>query len=424
MTSVLKYNCDSCFRDISAVVHIQCAECEEVDLCVECFGNGTHLSTASHHLPSHSYRVIPPLCELVGLSADWRADEEVVLIEALEANGLGNWAEVAEQLPDRSPVDCLLHYVAVHLSPDVHDTMQSVVNRPLLPNNNAPSHPATHEIAGYMPGRGEYEVEWDNDFELNYLKDLTITPDDEEKQLKVAILKHYYSIIEERRARRMLALNLGMTKDFKRTQQAERARSRTEQKVLQHLRPFARFLSTLDFENLVAGCVEEEELRRRIGQLQEYRRAGLRSFSQVPSFEQDQKHLDLYLKGGGSIMSIIEPVNNANCTQYNSNYNVMATSQQQSQPSARKASAPLNIANMEGYEVLSEKERHICSILRLYPRLYLSIKDTLIREYLKHGYLRRAQARAAVKIDVNKTSKLYDFFVSAGWVRPATDGVD
>jgi transcriptional adapter 2-alpha len=193
-------------------------------------------------------------------------------------------------------------------------------------------------------------------------------------------------------------------------------------------------MSSVDFDVLVAGCVEEEELRRRIQQLQEYRRAGLRSFSQVQLFEQDQKHLDLYLKGGGSIMGILEPntivhqqthqihLKHPYATTSASNTTISPANTTFAQPLSRKASAPLNITNLEGYELLSEKERHICSILRLYPRLYLSIKDTLIREYLKNGFLRRAQARAAVKIDVNKTSKLYDFFVSAGWVRPATDG--
>lgn len=428
--AVLKYNCDSCFRDISAVVHIQCAECEEVDLCVECFGNGTVLSTASQHLPTHAYRVIPPLGEIRGLAEEWRADEELVLIEALEANGVGNWQEVAEQLPGRDGNACFLHYARVHLPPAVHDQCLRVVQHPVPANNGMPSLPATHEIAGFMPGRGEYEQEWENDFELTYLKDFQLLPttttnesEEHDKELKMAVLRHYCSVIEERQARRSFAHNNHYTKDFKKILQGERARSRTEQRVLHHLRPFARFLSPVDFDVMVAGCVEEEELRRRIQQLQEYRRAGLRSFSQVQCFEQDQKHLDLYLKGGGSIMSILEPPQLPTATPVGPvGSTPTPTTGGFAQPQARKASAPLNITNMEGYELLSEKERHICSILRLYPRLYLSIKDTLIREYLKHGFLRRAQARAAVKIDVNKTSKLYDFFVSAGWVRPATDG--
>jgi transcriptional adapter 2-alpha len=83
---------------------------------------------------------------------------------------------------------------------------------------------------------------------------------------------------------------------------------------------------------------------------------------------------------------------------------------------------PLNISHAEGVDMLSEKEREICSILRLYPRLYITIKDTLIKESLRLGGLKRAQARASVKIDVNKTSKLYDFFITAGWIKPPASG--
>lgn len=110
--------------------------------------------------------------------------------------------------------------------------------------------------------------------------------------------------------------------------------------------------------------------------------------------------------------------------QYSKNLQIVFASQNNSasSPISRKASMPLNISHADGIDLLSEKERHICSILRLYPRLYLNIKDTLIRECIRLGGLKRAQARAAVKIDVNKTSKLYDFFVAAGWIRPSAYG--
>lgn len=101
----------------------------------------------------------------------------------------------------------------------------------------------------------------------------------------------------------------------------------------------------------------------------------------------------------------------------NSNANILDGADDKSGVS-RKASNPLNITHADGIELLSEKEREVCSLLRLYPRVYLHIKDVLIREYLNHGGLRRSQARAAIKIDVNKTSRLYDFFVGAGWIKP------
>lgn len=80
--------------------------------------------------------------------------------------------------------------------------------------------------------------------------------------------------------------------------------------------------------------------------------------------------------------------------------------------------SPLDISDADGHELLSPNERNLCSILRLLPRLYLSIKETLIAANAKFGHLKRAQARSLIKIDVNKTSRIYDFFVGAGWINP------
>ena len=58
---------------------------------------------------------------------------------------------------------------------------------------------------------------------------------------------------------------------------------------------------------------------------------------------------------------------------------------------------------------------------RVYPELYLDVKESLVAESEKCGGLRLAEARRVVKIDVNKTRKLYDFFLAQQLVRkPST----
>jgi len=49
-----KYQCDSCNRDITNVVRIQCAECD-IDLCVTCFSSGVELKK---HKNNHPYKII------------------------------------------------------------------------------------------------------------------------------------------------------------------------------------------------------------------------------------------------------------------------------------------------------------------------------------------------------------------------------
>ncbi len=50
------------------------------------------------------------------------------------------------------------------------------------------------------------------------------------------------------------------------------------------------------------------------------------------------------------------------------------------------------------------------------------MKETLVREYARRGgKLRRREARELVKIDVNKTSRVWDFLVQQGFLNIASD---
>ena len=80
--------------------------------------------------------------------------------------------------------------------------------------------------------------------------------------------------------------------------------------------------------------------------------------------------------------------------------------------------APLNLANSPSLHLLTPEEQTLCSQLRILPKPYLVIKETLVREYARRGgKLRRREARDLVKIDVNKTSRVWDFLVQAGFLK-------
>lgn len=84
--------------------------------------------------------------------------------------------------------------------------------------------------------------------------------------------------------------------------------------------------------------------------------------------------------------------------------------------------APLNLANSPSLHLLTPAEQTLCSQLRILPKPYLVIKETLVREYARRGgKLRRREARDLVKIDVNKTSRIWDFLVQAGFLKITTD---
>jgi transcriptional adapter 2-alpha len=84
----------------------------------------------------------------------------------------------------------------------------------------------------------------------------------------------------------------------------------------------------------------------------------------------------------------------------------------------RKPANPLNISNAADLHLLSPSERTLCSQLRILPKAYLVIKETLFRELLRTGgTLRKRQARELIKIDVNKTARIFEFFQQQGWLR-------
>lgn len=86
-------------------------------------------------------------------------------------------------------------------------------------------------------------------------------------------------------------------------------------------------------------------------------------------------------------------------------------------PSKRKSGfTPIEIVGMPGYEKLTPTERELCRTVRLVPVSYLEFKEVLITENKKMGSIKLKTARKILKIDVNKTRRLFDFLVEEGYI--------
>lgn len=82
----------------------------------------------------------------------------------------------------------------------------------------------------------------------------------------------------------------------------------------------------------------------------------------------------------------------------------------------RPAPKPLDIATLPGYEELEEDERDLCSVLRLFPETYMAIRRLFIDECRKNNGLGKRAAREMVKMDVNKSSKVWEYLQNRGKV--------
>ncbi|WFD00791.1 Transcriptional adapter ada2 [Malassezia yamatoensis] len=108
----VRYHCDICGADITLTVRIRCAGgCNEFDLCGTCFCTGAE---TAQHKAWHAYRVIEQHVQPV-YCPDWGADEELLLLDGCQLYGVGNWADIADHIGNRSKAEVEQHFVSVYV---------------------------------------------------------------------------------------------------------------------------------------------------------------------------------------------------------------------------------------------------------------------------------------------------------------------
>ncbi len=103
------YVCDYCHKDLSTSLRVKCNECQDFDLCLECFAVGVEITP---HRNTHGYRIIDSLSRPL-YTMDWGIDEETLLLEAIERYGL-HWKQVSHHV-GRPSEDCKGHYLSVYV---------------------------------------------------------------------------------------------------------------------------------------------------------------------------------------------------------------------------------------------------------------------------------------------------------------------
>jgi len=431
----VQYHCDYCRKDISNVVRIRCAVCTDFDLCIECFSVGVELGD---HKNDHDYRVMENM-HFPFLSKDWGADEEQLLLEGLEIYGMGNWEDIAEHVSTKTKEQCKEHYEKFYMQsskfplPDLNtilSTREDVKklnaghgNVPALvgldpQNENAAaretrsrtggkiqepkpgaSRPVDPDLSGYMPNRGEFETEWDNEAEF-LIKDIEVSEDDDEetKGWKVRLLEIYNWKLDQRDSRRNVVINLGLH-DAKKRQIKERKRPKEEREIYNKTKKFTQVMGLTEYEAFVQNLILEKKTRERIKQLQEYRAMGLKTLTEDAERSLRKTRSDNY-------------------------YPTRSMSREDRTFRRARAKSGMEVTGKPGAELLSEKELQLCSQLKLYPNQYILIKEALIRESLhSQGEIKKANLKTLVNMDLNKSSRIFDFFEEAGWINATQRGV-
>lgn len=470
--SSVQYHCDYCQKDISNVVRIRCAICKDFDLCLECFSVGVEIK---EHKNDHDYKIMDymsfPLFE-----EGWGADEELLLLEAIQMYGIGNWSEISEHVgTTKSPEICRDHYFTVYiqsatspepdttktLTTDLKEYLRTRLGRHQSPSFAEPEPPASsalsqgqgskttsktnqkkkvkHNVscpiaapdqAGYMPKRKEFETEWNNDAEC-LIADIVLEDedDDEIRDLKGSALEVYNRRLDERLYRRAFVIENDLVEQKKKQAAAKEKKSKEEiqeeREISRAMQKFLQLQGKGEHEPFIDGLVQESLLRKRIMQLQEWRKMGIKTLIEGEVYEKEKARREAekgrMTRGVANSIYAMERTGVRGSKWINRHnaipWDLLTDDKDKKKGKLTRKQAPLDLTGAPKLECLSLKERELCGALRLYPQQYVLIKETLIRESLRHGgQMPKALARKLIKIDTPRVNRIYEFIEKSGWI--------
>ena len=335
--------------------------------------------------------------------------------------------------------------------------------------------PSCHEVQGYMPGRLEFEVEHLNEaedavqhmqFEPGEGYDPTTGELDPEMILKMTVMNIYNSKLNARVDRKKFIFEHELL-EYKRNTAIEKKKSKDERDLFNKAKPFARLMTRDDFEVFTKDLEYELNLRQAIGQLQEWRLMQIGDLKSGEKYEHEkaQRAARIATQNSYERFATSKPIKAPTGPETNHTVATLTgaelplrtpqesqTPHQQSmvngtgerdkkpladgtgtantmstpvaqrpkfsiQPINNLTPMKLNNENGPDLHLLTTDERDICSHLRIMPKAYNAMKDSVLREAEKHnGLLKKKVVKEICRIDSTKGGKLFDFFVHCGWI--------
>lgn len=484
----VKYICNVCSNDITSTVRIRCAskQCVEYDLCVPCFAQAKH---NLHHDPrTHAYQVIEPHSIPI-YDEGWGADEELLLLEGAEQYGLGSWADVADHIGGyREKDEVRDHYIQTYVnsskfplperaSPsdtrlsdqipreefqsrkrrrieERKDAIAASATTAPVPSKPTSSVPSCHEVAGFMPGRLEFESEYFNEAEeavqhMQFSPEEGVNPAtghfDPETELKMVVMSIYNDRLTARTDRKRIIFNHKLL-DYKKNQALDKKRTKEQRDLYNKLKPFARIMSHPDYVTFYEDLEKEQNLRQAIVQLQEWRRMRISTLSGGEKYEGEKavrlarntQALGAFdrMPNGISRSKLPPPPETALAvTEYTTKDlpvrltpntanglqtpPLFETSPNRSSLPAIPSVTPAKFdeENAPDWQLLDNSERDLCSKLRLQPKAYLAIKNAIFQEAFRfEGKLKKKHVRELAKIDTTRGGRIFEFVCESGWL--------
>ena len=144
------------------------------------------------------------------------------------------------------------------------------------------------ELAGFMPRRGDFDVEYDNAAE-DAIADMEFVAGESEQDraLKLSVLAIYNSKLDEREKRKQFILSRRLY-DYRSYQEAYKKLPRDERDLVLRMRLFERFHTPDEHRVFIQGLLKAKRLRKEIAKLQMYHRMGIRTLLEAERYELDK----------------------------------------------------------------------------------------------------------------------------------------
>jgi transcriptional adapter 2-alpha len=286
-------------------------------------------------------------------------------------------------------------------------------------------------MAGYCAARGDFQVEPLQNAELDVasLQDETKPDSDEEidqetleleRALAIAVVQVYNDKLRERFRKKRVVQEHGLINFHRHLAARYRYDSTLTHRVCERLSVFSQVFKFQEHCSLFEGLHGHVEMRQRIQQLQRYRHLGIKTLASAKLYGQLQARREKHMKQWKQFsanLHVAFPVQHqhqqlvTSALLQGSNGNNVLLAPSGHFPQQRRSAPPLDIVGLPGYDKLNEGERQLCSVSRLVPESYLEFRNILITECRNRKGIRLAQARTLIKIDVNKTRKIFDFLL-------------
>ncbi|XP_022913844.1 transcriptional adapter 2B [Onthophagus taurus] len=411
-----KVNCTYCQEEINGV-RVQCCDCVDFDICLQCFSSGAEIGS---HKNDHSYRFMDHCAVSVfGGRGNWTGREQLLLLDAVESYGFGNWELISKHVKTRTADEVKEEYIQRYLEGNIGKaTLIDIGNsRPILQEHigedkgplspdvtsRLPPLDVTPEEArqlGYMSHRDDYEREYDMAAE-QLVSSLHLNSAEEggmETALKLAQVGMYIRRLRERYRRKRVVRDYQLVAKFFANQRKDinkKPLTKEQKDLRDNMRVFSQFLTSGEHDRLIASVERERELRHRLSELMRYRSVGLTTQDEIIHYEQHaeyQRQQKLRQKAGGSglVTSIPEQLKNGK----DPSQSLIDEKWLQNVESDNSTFCPINNSDsvvppppstLPHGSLLSQHEAELCSSLNIQPVQYITMKSLIIQDNLTTG---------------------------------------